>query len=225
MAPKIPTKKTTPLRAPSHLPESKPELVIHKAESHMTPIPTPRAAQPAAKLAPPVVPRSELAATATTALLLSLFKEAGVEGTLLDHPTGQSFTLSKKFGDGAVHSNHAIFVPLTDGRSVRHEANLVAELEDGRILFVDVLDGHESLERAKALGFDALHLRNGPKKVFGCLVFVRPTLGALQQGQVEAIGHGYHYVFGIDEHDVPLGIKFAACQSEILKWIRRRTAA
>lgn len=198
-------------------------VLIHKAVSHVTPRskPEPKPATRATK-APEA---SSFADQATRTLFDALLKEIGAPGSLLDHPQGRSFALAPDHGDGAVHSNYGLQVPLESGHTARHVANLVVELEGGRILYVDILDTRESLERAKALGFDALHFKNSTKKYHGCLVLVRGKLGGAPQGQLEAIGHGYQYVFGIDEENVSLGIKFAACSSELLKWIRRNAGA
>lgn len=173
-------------------------------------------------IAAPPSPVGSSVVLATNALLDSLFKEAGASGSLLDHPTGKSFTLSTGFAEGAVHTNHGLQVPLSGGYRVRHEAQLAGELEDGRLVYVDILDGHDSPERAKAFGYDALHLKESPRRVHACLVFIRSKSATLTQGQVEAIAHGYDYVFGIDEENVPLGINYAACRTEILNWIRRK---
>lgn len=154
-------------------------------------------------------------------LLHGLYKEVGVPGSLLDHPTGHSFTLQSRYGEGAVHTHHGFLVPLGDGYSVRHEANLVAELEDGRTIYVDILGSHESVERAKALGFDALRLKNsGRRKFHGALVYVRFRHAGMPQEQVEAIAEGYDYVFGISTDDTRLFLKYAALKSELVKWLR-----
>lgn len=166
----------------------------------------------------------EAATAATQTVLNLLFKEFGRPGSLLDHPKGQSFALASDYGEGAVHSHHGIFVPLGQGRSVRHDANVVVELEGSRTLFVDILEGHDPMDRFKAHGFDALHLKNAKRSFHGCLVLVRTSTGGQLREVVEAVCHGYDYVFGVDEADVRLGIKFAALKSEILKWLRRERA-
>lgn len=206
-----------------HKPVSTPVVPQETTTSHSTgqrsvlkATPPPEAATAAH---PPVPSPDSIVAAARTTLLETLFKEVGENGSLLDHPLGQTFNIRSDAGEGAVHTNKNLMVPLGEGRSVSHPADLLIELEHGGTLFVDIVDAHGRLDDLKAKGFDAIHLKSALKKPFGILIFVRAKTGGVLQEQAEAIAHGYAYVFGIDEENVVLPPKFAACKSEILKWL------
>jgi hypothetical protein len=157
---------------------------------------------------------------ARTTLLQSLFKDFGEAGTLLDHPHGQSFTLRGEVAEGAVHSNKALRVPLPNGGSVSHTADILVELDGGHTRYVDMLDAASKLNDAKAGAFDAQQLKTAAQKPFAALVFVRGLHANLAQETVEAVAHSYDYVFGVNETDVSLGAKFAAFRSELNRRIK-----
>lgn len=167
-----------------------------------------------------VAPIDTALVMARATLLQSLFKDFGEEGTLLDHPHGQSFTLRSDVAEGAVHSNKTIRVPLPNGGSVSHTADIVVELDGDHTLYVDMLDSASKLSDAKAGAFDALQLKTAARKPFAALVFVRGIHANLAQETVEAVAHSYDYVFGVNEADVSLGAKFAAFRSELNRRIK-----
>lgn len=164
-------------------------------------------------------PEDDVRAVARMTLLDALFKNLGQPGSLLEHPKGRSFNLSPEVGEGIVHSQYQVMAPMPTGGTVAHNADIVAELENGSFLYVDILDAHAKPGELKAAAFDAIHLKNRPKKPHAILVFVRLPRPTLEESQVETIGHPFDYIFGIDEAAVPLESKFAACLAEIKRRI------
>jgi hypothetical protein len=181
----------------------------------------PGGTQPHPHAVPPAptveAPKDAPVALARRTLLEALFKALGQPGSLLDHPHGQSFTVRLDVGEGAVHTHRTLMVSLPKGGSVPHTADISVELEDGRAVYVDILDSNARLQDLKAHAFDAGLLKKQHKKPFAVLVLVRLPHPLHSQDLVEALAHEYDYVFGIDENNVVLETKFAACQSELLK--------
>jgi len=183
--------------------------------------PAPAPAQPHPHAVPPApsveAPKDAPVAVARRTLLDALLKAIGQPGSLLQHPHGQSFTLRLDLGDGAAHTHRTFMVSLPKGGSVPHTADLSIELEDGRSVYVDILDSNARLQDMKAHAFDAGLLKRQARKPTAILVFVRLPHPLHSQDLVEALAHDYDYVFGIDEANVVLENKFAACLSEVLK--------
>lgn len=220
-----PLRRAAPSKKPSTPPGFKATLSQHKPAAK----PTAAAAQPHPHAVPPAPsvagPKEAPVAVARATLLEALYKEVGQPGSLLQHPHGQSFVLRPDVREGAVHTHRTLMVPLPKNGSVPHTADVAVELEDGAAVFVDVLDSNARLEDLKADAFDATLLKTKSRAPhFSVLVYVRLPHPVHSQDLVEAVAHSYDYVFGIDETNVSLAVKFAACTSEIVRRIRSGAA-
>lgn len=200
--------------------------IVHQpAKSAAAPEKTLPAAQPHPHAVPPAAgataPKEAPTSLARSTLFDALMKDVGQPGSVLQHPHGQSFTVRADLGEGAVHTRRTLMVPLPKGGSVPHTADIALELESGDAVYVDILDSNARLQDLKAHAFDAMLLKqNARGGHFAVLVLVRLPHPLHSQDLVEAIAHGYDYVFGVDETNVALANKFAACKSEILKRIK-----
>lgn len=160
------------------------------------------------------------AAVARSTLMEALFHDVGRAGSLLEHPKGNSFTLQPGLPEGAVHSNRTVQVPMPNGASVPHTVDIAVELEPGPVVHVDILDGQSTLAELKAAAFDVQHFKKRHGGLHCILVHVRSPHALLSREALDAVAHPYDYAFGVDEADVHLGSKFAACRAEVLKRIR-----
>ena len=149
----------------------------------------------------------------------ALFKDVGRSGSTLQHPSGLSFTLDPKVAHGEVRSPDGITVPLPEGHTTRHQADLHLELDNGARLVLDVLPSYANLETFKAHSFDALQLRR-LDRCFSTLVFLRCPGTGLTQEQIEGLAHGYDYIFGIDEEHIHSEMKYNALRSRLGAWLR-----
>jgi hypothetical protein len=174
-----------------------------------------RAAAPSGALAAD----DERCRSARRTIAQALFKDAGRSGSTLQHPSGLSFTLDPKVAHGEVRSPDAITVPLPEGHTTRHTAAIHLELDNGARLVLDVLPSYASLETVKAHGFDALQLRR-LDRCFSALVFLRCPGAGLTQEQVEGLGHGYDYIFGIDEEHIHSEMRYSALRSRVGAWLK-----
>jgi hypothetical protein len=171
----------------------------------------PVAAQAAAREHPALVARATL--------LDALYKDLGQAGSLVQTPQGEHFELDADRAEGSAHAPHGLRVPLPHGGSVPHQADLAVHLEDGRLVYVDILDTASRLQDFKAAAFDAQHLKAGPKKVFAALVLVRLDHATITQDLVESLAHSFDWVFGVDAANVSLGAKFAALRADLARKI------
>lgn len=170
----------------------------------------------------PAVPEQGSTERARSTLLEAVYREAGVQGSRLEHPNGVSFDIHSEHHECVIHSPERIVVPLTEGRTTSHVADLVAQVEHRLALYVDITTSRTDLGHIKALGYDAIHLRQAAQQPFRILVVVRTQTKRLEQAQIEAVAHAYDYVFGIDESVLGEPDKFAACRSEILSRLKAR---
>ncbi|HEX2065243.1 MAG TPA: hypothetical protein VHI93_00370 [Candidatus Thermoplasmatota archaeon] len=154
---------------------------------------------------------------ARAVLTEALYKDIGARGSKMQHPTGTTFQLNPKWGDGVVHAPRSVLVPLKAGRVASHSADLAVELDNRAQLVLDLVASSVTPTEMKALAFDALQL-DRVDRCFKVLVFVRAP-GGMPQEQAEAIGHGYDFAFGIDEADVHSELKFAGLRNRIQTWL------
>jgi hypothetical protein len=138
-----------------------------------------------------------------------------------EHPAlvARATLLDADRAEGSAHAPHGLRVPLPHGGSVPHQADLAVHLEDGRLVYVDILDTASRLQDFKAAAFDAQHLKAGPKKVFAALVLVRLDHATITQDLVESLAHSFDWVFGVDAANVSLGAKFAALRADLARKI------
>lgn len=159
---------------------------------------------------------------ARAVLAEGLYKDIGEKGSKVQHPTGTTFHIHPKYGDGVVHTQHNVLVPLQEGHRASHMADLAIVLENRALLVADLVASSVSAMEMKALAYDALQMHN-LERCFTVLVFVRTPGAGMPQQQAEALGHGYDFAFGIDERDVHSELKFAALRNRIQTWLAAAT--
>jgi hypothetical protein len=155
---------------------------------------------------------------ARAVLAEGLYKDLGEKGSKMQHPTGMTFHLNPKWGDGVVHTQKNVVVPLQAGHVAGHLADLVVELDNHALLVVDLVASSVSALEMKALAYDALQLHQ-LERCFTVLVYVRTPGAGMPQEQAEALGHGYDLAFGIEEADVHSELKFASLRNRIQTWV------
>jgi hypothetical protein len=155
---------------------------------------------------------------ARAVLAEGLYKDIGAKGSKMQHPKGTTFHLNPKWGDGVVHTEHNVVVPLQAGHVAGHQADLVVQLDNHALLVLDIVASSVTAVEMKALAFDALQLHQ-VERCFTVLVFVRTPGAGMPQEQAEALGHGYDLAFGIDEADVHSELKFASLRNRIQTWL------
>jgi hypothetical protein len=155
---------------------------------------------------------------ARSVLAEGLYKDVGEKGSKMQHPTGITFHLDAKWGDGVVHTQHNVTVPLQNGHAASHLADVVIALDNRALLVLDLVASSVTVLEMKALAFDALQLHQ-VERCFTVLVYVRTPGAGMPQQQAEALGHGYDVVFGIDEADVHSELKFASLRNRIQTWV------
>ena len=173
----------------------------------------------AAAPAPASLEDDEKRRGARRAVMHALFKDVGKAGSTMQHPTGMTFTLDPKVASGDVRSPDAITIPLPEGHTTRHTADIHLELDNGARLVLDVLPSYARLESVKAHAYDALQLRR-LDRCFSALVFLRCPGSGLTQEQVEGLGHGYDYIFGIDEEHLHSEMRYSALRGRVGAWLR-----
>ena len=161
-------------------------------------------------------------ALARATFALSVHREAGVPGSLLEHPGGLTFELAPAWNGLTVSTALRIPLRLPRGATIAHDADVAAHRDGAPVALVDVLRDDATHDAVKALAFDAFHLKRRDPAPWALLILVRTSAPRIDRDVAESLADPYDQVFAIDHDDVGTPSKYAACRAD---FTGRRTPA